>query len=36
MKAKLKKGKGLKDVAPTVLKLLGIGQPSEMNGESLF
>ena len=36
MKAKLKKGKGLRDIAPTVLKLLGIRQPSEMNGESLF
>lgn len=33
---KLKEGKGLKDVAPTVLKLLGIKKPSEMSGESLF
>ncbi len=36
MKSKLKKGKGLKDVAPTVLKLLGIERPKEMDGESLF
>jgi 2,3-bisphosphoglycerate-independent phosphoglycerate mutase len=35
-KVKLKKGKGLRDVAPTALKLLGIKQPSEMDGESLF
>lgn len=34
--AKLKTGKGLQDVAPTVLKLLGIPKPKEMTGESLF
>ena len=35
-KARLKKGKGLKDIAPTVLKLMGIEQPEEMSGESLI
>lgn len=33
---KLKEGKGLQDVAPTVLKLLEINKPIEMTGESLF
>ena len=33
--AKLASGKGLQDVAPTVLKLLGIEKPKEMTGESL-
>ena len=33
--AKLKSG-GLKDVAPTVLKLMGIDIPPEMTGEPLF
>ncbi|MDD4353740.1 MAG: 2,3-bisphosphoglycerate-independent phosphoglycerate mutase [Candidatus Nanoarchaeia archaeon] len=33
---KLKKGKGLKDVAPTVLKLLGIELPKDMTGEPIF
>ncbi len=32
----LKKGKGLKDIAPTVLKLMGIQKPKEMTGESLI
>ena len=33
---KLKLGKGLSDVAPTVLDILGIPKPSEMTGESLI
>jgi 2,3-bisphosphoglycerate-independent phosphoglycerate mutase len=33
---KLKEGRGLQDVAPTVLRLLNIGKPKEMTGESLF
>ncbi len=33
---KLNEGKGLQDVAPTVLKLLEINKPTEMTGESLF
>ena len=33
---KLKKGKGLQDVAPTVLKLLDINKPKEMTGESIY
>ena len=32
----LKKGGGLSDIAPTVLKILGIKKPSEMAGEPLF
>ncbi len=32
----LKEGKGLQDVAPTVLKLLNIDKPVEMTGDSLF
>lgn len=32
----LKKGRGLKDIAPTVLKLMGIEKPPEMQGEALF
>jgi 2,3-bisphosphoglycerate-independent phosphoglycerate mutase len=32
---KLKSGKGLKDVAPTILELMGIEKPVEMTGESL-
>ncbi|MGI5827698.1 MAG: 2,3-bisphosphoglycerate-independent phosphoglycerate mutase [Patescibacteria group bacterium] len=32
----LKKGKGLQDVAPTVLELMGIEKPQEMTGESLI
>lgn len=37
-KLKLRKGKtlGLKDVAPTVLQILGIKQPKEMTGKSLI
>ncbi|NMC36685.1 2,3-bisphosphoglycerate-independent phosphoglycerate mutase [Candidatus Beckwithbacteria bacterium] len=32
---KLKEGRGLQDIAPTTLKLLGITKPKEMSGESL-
>jgi 2,3-bisphosphoglycerate-independent phosphoglycerate mutase len=32
----LKEGGGLKDVAPTVLKLLGLPKPDGMEGEPLF
>lgn len=32
---KLKNGKGLQDIAPTVLDILGIEKPLEMTGESL-
>ncbi len=32
----LRKEGGLKDVAPTVLKLMGIPQPEEMTGKPLF
>jgi 2,3-bisphosphoglycerate-independent phosphoglycerate mutase len=32
----LKEGKGLRDVAPTVLQLLGIPKPAEMTGESII
>ncbi|MEI7451646.1 MAG: 2,3-bisphosphoglycerate-independent phosphoglycerate mutase [Candidatus Falkowbacteria bacterium] len=35
-KIKLHKGLGLKDVAPTVLKIMGLKKPKEMTGESLF
>jgi len=35
-KIKLKEGKGLQDIAPTVLKLMGIEKPKEMTGESLI
>lgn len=35
-KSKLKKGKGLKDIAPTIIKLLEIKKPKEMTGESLI
>ncbi|MCX8189648.1 MAG: 2,3-bisphosphoglycerate-independent phosphoglycerate mutase [Candidatus Diapherotrites archaeon] len=35
-KAKLLKNKGLQDVAPTVLKLLGLPKPKEMTGEILI
>ncbi len=31
-----KPGGGLKDIAPTVLKLMGIEKPSEMTGKALF
>lgn len=33
---KLKEGKGLQDIAPTVLDLMGIEKPKEMTGESLI
>ncbi|MBI5888985.1 MAG: 2,3-bisphosphoglycerate-independent phosphoglycerate mutase [Deltaproteobacteria bacterium] len=32
----LKKGGGLQDIAPTVLKLMGIPKPGDMTGEPLF
>ncbi len=32
----LKKGGGLKDVAPTVLKIMGLEKPAEMTGEALY
>ncbi|MFA6435932.1 MAG: 2,3-bisphosphoglycerate-independent phosphoglycerate mutase [Candidatus Gracilibacteria bacterium] len=35
-KITLKKGKGLQDIAPTVLQLLGIKKPKEMTGENLI
>ncbi len=35
-KMKLKKDKGLKDIAPTVLKMMGIEKPKEMTGSSVF
>jgi 2,3-bisphosphoglycerate-independent phosphoglycerate mutase len=35
-KVKLKKGKGLQDIAPTVLDILAIPKPREMTGESLI
>jgi 2,3-bisphosphoglycerate-independent phosphoglycerate mutase len=34
--AKLKKGRGLQDIAPTILELLDIKKPAEMTGESLI
>jgi len=33
---KLKEDKGLKDVAPTILEIMGVEKPVEMTGESLF
>ncbi len=33
---KLRKGGGLEDVAPTVLKIMGIEKPAEMTGKPLF
>jgi len=33
---KLEENKGLKDVAPTILELMGIEKPAEMTGESLL
>jgi 2,3-bisphosphoglycerate-independent phosphoglycerate mutase len=33
---KLASGGSLKDLAPTILAILGIGQPAEMNGRSLI
>ncbi len=35
-KCALKEGKGLRDIAPTVLRLMGISQPREMTGESII
>jgi 2,3-bisphosphoglycerate-independent phosphoglycerate mutase len=35
-KCKLKKKKGLQDIAPTILELLKIKKPKEMTGESLI
>jgi len=35
-KCKLKKNSGLKDIAPTVLSLMGIKKPREMTGSSLI
>lgn len=35
-KAKLNSGRGLQDVAPTILEILGITKPAEMTGESLI
>jgi 2,3-bisphosphoglycerate-independent phosphoglycerate mutase len=32
----LKTGKGLMDIAPTVLDILGIKKPKEMTGESII
>jgi 2,3-bisphosphoglycerate-independent phosphoglycerate mutase len=34
--AKLKKDKGLRDIAPTALKLMGLSIPPEMTGESII
>jgi 2,3-bisphosphoglycerate-independent phosphoglycerate mutase len=34
--ARLRGGGALRDVAPTLLDLLGLPQPSEMTGRSLF
>lgn len=35
-KVKLKKNKGLKDIAPTILKIMNIEKPKEMTGTSLI
>jgi 2,3-bisphosphoglycerate-independent phosphoglycerate mutase len=35
-KAKLKEGMGLRDIAPTVLSLMGLPKPKEMTGESII
>ena len=35
-KNKLKKNKGLKDIAPTILEIMGIKKPKEMEGKSLI
>jgi 2,3-bisphosphoglycerate-independent phosphoglycerate mutase len=32
----LRKNRGLKDVAPTILEIMGLGKPREMTGESLI
>ncbi len=36
MNVKLKENKGLKDIAPTILKLMEIEKPKEMDGQPLF
>lgn len=36
VKEKLNKGGGLQDIAPTVLKIMGLPQPAEMTGKPLF
>jgi 2,3-bisphosphoglycerate-independent phosphoglycerate mutase len=33
---RLKENKGLKDVAPTILEIMGVEKPIEMKGESLI
>lgn len=35
-KAKLEKGRGLRDIAPTILKIMNINKPMEMTGKSLI
>ena len=35
-KTRLKKGLGLKDIAPTALEILGLEKPPEMSGESII
>jgi 2,3-bisphosphoglycerate-independent phosphoglycerate mutase len=35
-KCKLREGTGLSDVAPTVLKLMGLQKPREMTGKSII
>ena len=35
-KIKLKEKKGLKDVAPTILKIMEIEKPKEMDGQPIF
>jgi 2,3-bisphosphoglycerate-independent phosphoglycerate mutase len=35
-KCRLKSGKGLQDIAPTALKLMGLPKPKEMTGESII
>ncbi|MCX6799067.1 MAG: 2,3-bisphosphoglycerate-independent phosphoglycerate mutase [Candidatus Diapherotrites archaeon] len=35
-KAKLAEGRGLRDIAPTVLELMGLQKPREMTGESII
>jgi 2,3-bisphosphoglycerate-independent phosphoglycerate mutase len=34
--AKIIKGAGLKDVAPTILKIMGLKEPKEMTGQSFI
>lgn len=35
-KAKLREGGGMKDIAPTILDIMGLEKPEEMNGETLL